>query len=107
MSGVRCQCFFCFFLQSGGASRWSICYQWGLHRLFVFVFSVFLWGEGGGCIFTLFCQPLDSHWYGMETSYLMMNMMMKINMMSKVMIMMTTRMNDNDDCGQGNLILRG
>ena len=30
VSGVRCQFFFVFFLQSGGASLWSVCYQHGL-----------------------------------------------------------------------------
>ena len=36
MSGIMChvsRVFLCVFLQSGGASRWRVCYQRGLPRL--------------------------------------------------------------------------
>ena len=33
VSPVTCQHFFCFFLLSGGASTWRVCYQRGLPRL--------------------------------------------------------------------------
>ena len=33
VSGVTCNYYYLFFLQSGEASRWRICYQWGLPHL--------------------------------------------------------------------------
>ena len=44
LSGVMFQVDFFLNLQSGGASRWRICYQWGLLRL---VYSVSTYGFRG------------------------------------------------------------
>ena len=72
MSGVRCQVsgvtcnFFFLFSESGGTSRWRVCYQWGLPRLVFYIFATNVWLGGQlailavGAVFVQYIHPINA-----------------------------------------------